>query len=220
MNRRTIREGRNPRRSEKLIPILGPSEVEEIILKAENPRDRALVILLYLSGRRIGELLGLKRRDFTILPNSDLEFTTFNEKTFRISPTGNYQFENVIDRGKGPELVYYQEIKPEIVMDSDSGRILGHYLLDYLNNLKLDDYLFPPRRRGKLFIHQPRAYQIIRGLDQRLWLHAMRHIRFTILARAYRDDPYSLHRRTFHTRFESTMEYIQSEDDRERMRRT
>ncbi len=46
--------------------ILTPSEVRALIDAADNPRDRALVSVLYESGCRLGEIVSLRQKDVTI----------------------------------------------------------------------------------------------------------------------------------------------------------
>jgi integrase len=48
VNYKTLNDGRKPRRNKAYIPILEPEEINKIIMKAKNPRDKCLVALLYL----------------------------------------------------------------------------------------------------------------------------------------------------------------------------
>jgi hypothetical protein len=48
----------------------------------------------------------------------------------------------------------------------------------------------------------------LRRLDDRLWLHALRHLSFTELAKLYKDNPLAMHKITFHRRFDNTIKYI------------
>ena len=119
VNNKTLETGRNARRNKDEIPILMPQEVDAILSKSGRARDQCLLAILYLSGRRIGEVLRLRKRDFKTTAIGNLRFTTFNEKTYRTSPSGTYKVETVIDTYHGPELAFYEEIEPEIVLDSE-----------------------------------------------------------------------------------------------------
>ncbi len=226
VNYLTVAQGRKVRRKKELIPILLPSEIKKIIDKSEDPRDQCLVALLFCYGRRINEVLELQRQDFELV-NNLLSFATFNEKSFRKERKSPFVIERYVKRKtfKGRKstpyegLLYYEEIRPSLDLESDMGNLLGNYITNYLDALQDGDYLFPPKKRGVGFIHQPQAYNILRSLDDRLWLHAMRHINFTRMARVLRDNPYDLHTMTFHKQFKSTMEYIQREDVREKLKK-
>lgn len=221
-NTRTLETGRVPRRSTSEIPILEPEEIDQICMKAVYPRDSCLIALLYLIGRRIGEVVPLRLGDFVTSNPRVITVKTFNEKSFRQTRAGRY---NIVKHGdykmkkKDGTIVnydtrYYESIEPSFSTQGPSGKLLGHYVTNYLFLLKYDggDYLFPPYRRSSgEHIKQSRSYQILRALDERLWLHAMRHMDFTRMARVYKKNPVAMHRLTFHKRFESTLEYIHEE---------
>lgn len=226
-NTKTLETGRVPRRSTSEIPILEPEEVGEILERAEHPRDACLVALLYLMGRRIGEVLPLRKADFTLSDPRVITVKTFNEKSFRRKRTSRFNVEKHDDyiyvekfsdgtKTRTPYTTrYYEAIEPSYNRGGVSGAILSHYVEKHLEVLEDTDYLFPPHRRSpRDFINQPRAYQILRALDERLWLHALRHMDFTRMARLYKDDPVAMHRLTFHKQFESTLEYIHTEEDK------
>lgn len=46
--------------------ILSPHEIKAMINAADNARDRALVAVLYDSGCRLGEIMGIKQKDVTV----------------------------------------------------------------------------------------------------------------------------------------------------------
>lgn len=208
------------RRNAETIPILSPASVGEICEKAESPRDACLVALLYMSGRRIGEVLGLRKTDFLRVGNI-MYFTTFNEKSWRKKKTGDFQVEKHVQFKDYDGIVYYEKITPKFSLTSPSGKKLGHYVVDYLDSLEDNGYLFPAFKRvrhvSRPHIGRVRAYQIVRSLDERLWLHAFRHINFTRMATVYRDDPMSMHRLTFHKQFKSTEGYIHKKETEERL---
>ncbi|WP_308297097.1 MULTISPECIES: tyrosine-type recombinase/integrase [unclassified Streptomyces] len=56
--------------SDEGIAWLAPDEVDRVVLGATRARDRFLVGLLWVTGMRIGEALGLRREDMHLLSNS------------------------------------------------------------------------------------------------------------------------------------------------------
>lgn len=163
-----------------------------------EPRDSRLIALLYLSGRRVTEILHLTKSDLRIDENR-VSFETFNEKVYRRKPSGNYQIER---DGK-----YYERIRPHWRTDTDSGKVLTPFVLDNLGSLADKGYLFY-KLRGVGHIHYQMAYRIVRFYFPEVWPHLLRHERFTEAARIYKSDPVAMHRFTFHKRFESTLGYI------------
>lgn len=56
--------------AESMFEFLEPGQIEPLVVAAGNPRDRFLVVLLALTGARIGEVLGLHREDMHLLADS------------------------------------------------------------------------------------------------------------------------------------------------------
>lgn len=191
-------------------------------LEYAEPRDACLIALLYLSGRRISEVLGLKKLDFMVEDNR-ISFETFNEKDYRKTQQGEYTVERYVKqhmfKGRKSEpyegILFYRKINPHWLVKSESG-ILTHHVMDRLNSLKDDEYLFKSLR-GKQYISRQMAYIILRRMFPNSWLHLLRHERFTEAAKLYVDDPIAMHRFTFHKRFESTLEYIREQKEKERI---
>jgi integrase len=77
------------RRDIKMSPPFSLAFLVEICVSAINTRDACLIALLFLSGRRIKEVLELRKKDL-IISEEDLGFYTFNEKTFRSKQSGDY----------------------------------------------------------------------------------------------------------------------------------
>jgi len=202
------------RRKKSEIPRLDSEDILKIIEKAKRQRDKCLIALLFLSGRRIQEVLSLRKQDFNFNTPQMLSFTTFNEKSYRQKSTGEY---NIPMRGK-----YYEQIEPKFSLEGPSGSRLSPFITAHLEQLDLTEYLFAPLRvrNNRTNINRFRAYQILRELDERLWLHALRHLRFTSLARVYRDNPVAMHSLTFHKQFESTLGYIRPLEVEERLSKT
>jgi len=225
VNRKTKAMERHTRRSATEIPILEPREVDLIVQKSANKRDRCLVSLLYLTGRRINEVLPLKKGDFILSNEKEISFRTLNEKSWRTERKAKFTIErhgNYTMKKDGKivhyKTKYYEEIQPKFSTQGPSGQLLGHYVTDHLQDLGDYDYLFPPHHNSdREYINQPRAYNILRKLDNRLWLHALRHIAFTRMSRVYRNDPTGMHRLTFHRRFESTVGYIKDTERGEKL---
>ena len=57
------------RRSRRPVPVRQP-EAEALLRAATCWRDRFLLVLLWFSGLRVGEVLGLRRSDLHLVPNS------------------------------------------------------------------------------------------------------------------------------------------------------
>ena len=177
------------------------TKIENQLTVIDDPRAQCLIALLYLSGRRINEVLHLQKKDFKVEPNR-ISFETFNEKVYRKKPTGDFQIPR---NGR-----YYERIHPHWRTDTDSGESLTVFLIQTLDSLpKPTDYLFP-RLKGVGHIHCNMAYKIVRFYFPDAWPHLFRHERFTEVAKAYQQDPVAMHRFTFHKRFESTLQYIRN----------
>lgn len=189
------------RRSTKNLEIKKLGYFINICNRGTNTRDQCLPALLYLSGRRIGEVLEVKKQDFIIIPNSIASFKTFNEKVYLSKRLRKYK----IKRGKR----FYEEITPTFSLESESGKALWPYIENHLKTLDDTHYLFHPYRPYDLDRHigYGMAYKIIVSLDPDIWPHWFRHQRFSQVAQVFKDDPLTMHRFTYHKRIESTLEY-------------
>jgi integrase len=226
-NTKTVAQGRRTRRPASDIVIMTPEEIAKICRRAKQPRDACLLALMYMSGRRIGELLPLQKKNFNVAnPRFILSenkfvvsFTTFNEKSWRSKKQSTFSIERPVDNFYMKDehkircyvIRWYEKIEPKFSTQGPSGLALWHFIDTYLNELGNEDYLFAPDSHSEReFINQPRAYNIIKGMDERLWLHATRHMCFTRMAELFKDDPKEMHVLTFHKRFESTLKYIKT----------
>jgi len=206
------------RRSSEEIEAKTLGYLAEICQRGNNTRDRCLPALLFLSGRRIGELLELKRKDFEI--NEKLiRFTTFNEKTYRTSPSGTYRLESLRETNEGYEIIYYQQIEPTFSLKSETGKVLGDFVVEHLENLGEEDYVFSHLSDQRKHIKRQMAWRIIVGLEPRVWPHWFRHQRFTQITNIFKSDPLVTHRFTFHKRFESTLQYYHVAEKKEQLER-
>lgn len=88
--------------------ILMQEEVKALALKAQNPRDRALVLTLYESGCRIGELLPLRLKH--------VQFDKFGAVLIVIGKTGSRRVRVI---GCAPALANWCEVHP-LKRDSES----------------------------------------------------------------------------------------------------
>ena len=190
--------GDKRRRVENTLPLTY-GDIALIVYEIDEPRDRCLIALLYLSGRRICEILHLQKKDFKVEPHR-ISFETFNLKVYRSKKQGRYTIQR---KGR-----FYERIRPHFRIDTKSGKRLSIYVIEYLHRLNDNDYLFPPLRKGASYIGYKMAYKIIRKYFPDAWPHLFRHERFTEASKIYKDDPVGMHRYTFHKRFESTLEYI------------
>jgi integrase/recombinase XerD len=62
-NTRVLREIPRPKKSRNLPTVLSRAEVEALLKAAGHPSTRALIMVLYSSGLRVGEVVRLRRRD-------------------------------------------------------------------------------------------------------------------------------------------------------------
>ena len=174
-------------------------DLEKICERIDSERDACLISLLYLSARRINEVLPLRKQDFKV-EEKRISFETFNEKVYRKKQTGNFTI-HLNDR-------FYERIRPHWRTDSESGKTLTKHLLKRLGSLSEKDHLFKAYTHKDYPISRSMAYRIVRFYIPDAWPHLLRHERFTEIARVYKDDPVAMHRYTFHKRFESTLKYI------------
>lgn len=55
-----------PRKERKLPEVLSPSEVARVLARARNPKHRAILMLLYSAGLRVGEVVRLRPTDLDV----------------------------------------------------------------------------------------------------------------------------------------------------------
>lgn len=198
------------------MPFRNPENLEPITLdclkdicdRAKESRESCLFSLLYLSGRRLSEVLELQKKDI-LLNNSWITFYTFNAKNFRREQTSQYS----ILRGER----FYERIRVTFTTESDTGKTLSPYILKHLDSIQPDDYLFHHRLSKKRHIGARSAELIMHSLEPKLWAHALRHLRFTQVAEAYQDDPLAMHSFTHHHSFASTERYLIGLKNRQRL---
>ncbi len=194
------------RRSAVDLQLKPISYFEDICLKAKNSRDACLPAILYLSGRRINEVLRLRKSDFTETTES-MRFETLNEKCFRSKPAGLYTLK-IGER-------YYERISCQFSKATVAYHLLGSFVVNRLKELGDADYVFAQfRYRGERpYMGPSMGYRIIRTLAPEMWPHQFRHQRFSQVTETLKDLPtadliYSLKEFTKHHRTDSTLAYI------------
>src|SRR4030043_6067 len=191
------------RRSAVNIEIKTLDYLVNICLVSENTRDSCLIALLFLSGRRLGEILHLKKSDIKVT-NDFMSFETFNEKCFRKEKQGNYSI-LIKDR-------YYEKINVSFSVTSEAYRNLGQFITTHLESIKDNDHIFE-RFRGEGHIGRSMAYCVVKFLCPDVWPHWFRHQRFSMVTEQLKDLPtadliYSLKDFTKHHRTDSTLAYV------------
>lgn len=173
---------------------------------AEHTRDSCLLALLYLSGRRISEVLELKTDDIAFT-NDFLVITTFNEKAYTDHSTKTF---TIFRDGR-----YYEQIDITISLTTEAYRDLGPFVETHLNTLKEGEYLFQHLNGGG-HIKRSMAYKIIVFLAPDLWPHRLRHERFTQVYKIIKSEvkePFAVvrafHDFTKHKRLETSMNYVE-----------
>lgn len=204
--------GSKRRKIEDVKPLTVPHLVNK--LKEMNTRNACLIALLYLSGRRINEVLHLRKEDIKI-ENNRISFVTFNQKDYRSKQTSDYTIKRYVKRRnfKGRKskayegFLFYRRIIPHFRTDSESGEQLTIFILNRYGYLTDKDYLFKSFRSDKPISYNM-AYKIFIKYFPNYWPHILRHERFTEIYRVYHDDIMKFHRDTFHKRFESSLVYV------------
>ena len=205
----TKRYGNIRRPIEEARRLGSPQFLAGVCNRAENSRDQCLIALTFLSGRRIGELLEVKRKDVQVYED-EISLVTFNEKNYRRKEIGVYK----LARGDR----FYEQIRPTFPTIGPTGSLLSPYVLKHLEGLEPLDYVLHDLRSKRRHIHRRMALRIIVTLEPSIWLHWLRHARFTQVAQVYRDDLMSFHDFTFHKRIENSLGYVSRARTQERLR--
>lgn len=142
-------------RLKKKIPTR--NEILVIASKIENPRNKALFTLLYLTGCRVSELVGDKKHGYMPLKRKDIEFTRMQNRDVVL-----IHMENRKNKKK--------KFK-DIPIPTDKEKDFFPYFMPYLKQIPLENPIFAmtPRRAG----------QILAEFDYNP--HFLRHIRLTHL---------------------------------------
>ncbi len=147
--------------SKRILPeeILTEQEVQSLASAADNLRDRALIFVLYESGCRIGELLGLK-----------VKHVQANEHGFALSVNGKTGSRRVLILSSAPALANWLNLHP-YRNDPESYVWLG------LSNRNKNELLEYP---GVLMMLKELARRA--RIKKRVNPHSFRHARATHLA--------------------------------------
>lgn len=160
-------------------------------------RNKALIALLYLSGRRISEFVGrvYKYGDGRVDVWEGVTVEDFRKGSLEGKEILRVRF-RVLKRGKAKtELRVVMAFVDIRLADSFCG-----YLLDWLQYLG-------PNHKGKVFnISRSRAWQIINGLDPNVWNHWFRHQRLTHLSDTM--DPWELKEFAKFARLDTALKYV------------
>lgn len=210
------------RRSASNLEIKTLDYLVEICESSKNTRTSCLIALLYLSGRRINEVLELKKKDL-IFTKDFLSFDTFNEKCFRTYQQGNFNLkrEGIFQTWNPKEKMritskdlerFYEKINVSFSITSEAYKQLSPFLLDHIEPLDNEAYIFS-KTRGTGSIGYGMAYQNIRKVCPDIWPHWLRHQRFSAVTEQLKDLPtadliYSLKDFTKHHRTDSTLAYV------------
>ena len=145
------------------IDILSVEEVKQLIKHATNKRDKAIISILYETGIRISELLGIKR--------SQLEIT---EDYFECNVTGKTGTRKIIGIHSLPYLNQWLE-----ELDSNKESIPNKDLI-WINLGKLGDNKSKRGKFGQLINRDSINFSVKNtakkiGIKKRVWLHGLRH---------------------------------------------
>jgi len=208
----TIRQDYS-RRSGKKITVVPRSYIVELIRKVDSMkygysikgslspteqklRNKCLIALLYLSGRRISELTG---RVATYENQIDEWEGVFTEDftTGQIEDEGILRMKyRVLKRG-------YAKSGLKVVMAFVDIRLsdpLSQHVTEWLRYLKHKGY-------EKVFnISRQRCWQIVRAIDPNIWNHWFRHIRLTHISDTM--NPWELKEFAKFARLETALAYV------------
>ena len=165
--------------------------------KEQRMRNKALIALLYLSARRISEIVGRTKK----LPNGDLDvWEGVTLEDFRFGEVENEKIMRmrirVLKRGRVAKGL-------KVVMDYVDIRLsdpLSKYIIDWLNYCKQNDYNKP------FDLTRQRVWQILHELDPNIWTHWFRHQRLTHLSDVM--DPFELKDFAKFARLETALNYV------------
>jgi len=147
--------------SKRILPeeILTEEEIKKLAEKADNLRDRAFVLLLYESGCRIGELLGLK-----------VKHIQASEHGFALTVNGKTGSRRVLILSSSPALANWLNIHP------------------YRENPEAYVWLGLSNRNKNELLEYPGVLMLLKelarraGIKKRVNPHSFRHARATHLA--------------------------------------
>jgi len=79
------KQGKKESKLKRIENILTPQEVEQLINKADNPRDKALIGLIYYSATRIGEIINIQMKHIKF-KEYITELTVYGKTGLRVIP--------------------------------------------------------------------------------------------------------------------------------------
>lgn len=183
---------KEPRRSPD---TLAPDQVKQLVDACKRTRDKFLISLLYETGMRIGQALGLKHQDIQTWANAI----------------------RVVPREGNPNASRAKHIEPYTVhVSTELMALYRDYLTDELDEIN-SDYVFVNLWSGQ--IGQPTQYSSVAALFRRLSKktgiqahpHVLRHTHATELIRGGMDVAY-VQKRLGHAQIQTTMKYTHLTD--------
>lgn len=178
----------------KSIPkVLTEHEVQALLDKCTNSRDKFLIYLLYETGMRIGEALSLKREDIR-----------FGERKVIIRNRGELENEAEI---KTPSSERTLDVTPTLM------NLYDDYFFEYLESDDVDTDFVLIQLSG-VRKNRPLTYQTVNSLVKRLreksgihfTAHVLRHTCLTELWRTKKMRPETLRLRAGHKQIQTTLQ--------------
>ena len=190
---------------QKLIKKVDTTHYEKWI----KDRNKALIALTYLSGRRISELCGrVLKEKFSGqivdicegVKKKDFRFDVLNNQPIVIMRCRILKKGRVINRRTRLPNSFFPKVWKDVIMLRKDPFM--KYVLHWRQSCG--------KGNSKLFnFKRSRAYQIIKELDSEVWLHWLRHQRFSHLAKSM--TPYQLREFAHWSSLEPAMNYIHAE---------
>jgi len=183
---------------------LTQEQIKSIYNAAESVRDKALIRLLWKSGRRIGEILAVQIKD--------IDF---------VSPAIVWHIEKKTKREHGKRVKL--DLRKRKPLDNFTFRLLRYYVQE--EELKYEHYLFSSQGDNSKHLSRQRAFQIVRRLgelagidkvgEKGLHPHHFRHSFAVDVARKLKSpaDMEKLRRWMEHGNLGITQTYLQFGDD-------
>ena len=153
----------NNRKTKKLPEnLLTPSEVRSMIDAGDNPRDRALISVLYESACRLGEIVGLKQKDVNI---------------------DQYGAVIMVDGKTGQRRIRLIDSAPDLILWLNNHPKKNQDMPLFCNALFPDKAVKDKGIQDRLKIMSKRA-----GLTKKVHPHLLRHSRLTALAKDFTES--------------------------------
>ena len=184
--------------------------IEKAIESCESMRDKALIVVIYLTAGRVSEVLDLRVDQIKVEERLSKKFIviydmltekTFKKKHTKTLPDGTKEVKEMNQGKQAPR---------RIIMIRIDREPLCQLFLNYINLVKDNEFLFQSTitKYGIKPIKRQRAYQIIQRTG--LWCHLIRHGRLMDLVREYGMTTWELKDYVGWTNIATADEYIKS----------